>query len=127
MNRISRTESRRNFLKQAAIGALAFPFLINCSEDNALAQKAVTDELSLIKKNAITDIDINWCGAKDAPADVSRRTALSKKSDRDEPMIISGTVFQADGKRAAPNVLIYFYHTDNEGFYGRKGAGEHLH
>ena len=29
--------------------------------------------------------------------------------------------FQPDGKTPAPNVLIYFYHTDSDGFYGRRG------
>ena len=117
-------ENRRNFLKRASIAALAFPFLINCKSDT-LAQK-VGSELSLIKKNAITSPAENWCGALDAPDNVSWKTALSKKSDKDEPMIISGTVYEADGKTAAPNVLIYFYHTDSEGFYGR-GNGEIRH
>ena len=41
-------------------------------------------------------------------------------------MIILGTVFQPNGKTPAPNVLIYFYHTDSEGYYGR-GNGEIRH
>ena len=31
----------------------------------------------------------------------------------------------ADGKRGAPNVLIYLYHTDIEGYYGRNGEHKH--
>ena len=126
MNRIEELESRRRFLKRAALAAVAFPFLINCRDD-ALAQKADEGILNLIKKNANTSPAVNWCGAIDAPADVTWKTALSKKSDRDLPMIISGTVFQADGETPAPDVLIYFYHTDSEGYYGRRGGGEALH
>jgi len=77
-------------------------------------------ELSLIKKNAMPP-GTEGRGAIDAPSDVSWKTVLSRKSDKDEPMIISGTVFQADGKTLAPNILIYFYHTDSDGYYGRKG------
>ena len=118
------TENRRGFLKRASIAAIAFPVLISCKTDT-LAQKT-GNELSLIKKNANTSPEVNWCGAIDAPDDVSWKTALSKKSDKDEPMIISGMVFQTDGKTPAPNVLIYFYHTDSEGYYGR-GNGEIRH
>ncbi|HVE57463.1 MAG TPA: hypothetical protein VNB22_11590 [Pyrinomonadaceae bacterium] len=118
-------ENRREFLKRASLAAVAFPFLLNCQSDT-LAQKSDGDVLSLIKKNANTAPGVNWCGAVDAPADVSWRTALSKKSDKDETIIISGTVYQTDGKTPAPNVLIYFYHTDAEGFYGR-GNGEVRH
>ncbi|HEX8369362.1 MAG TPA: hypothetical protein VF604_12530 [Pyrinomonadaceae bacterium] len=126
MNRIKRTESRRGFLKQASLAALAFPLLINC-KGNALAQKSENELLSLIKKNA-APAGTEGMGAIGAPDNVSRKTALAKKSDRDEPMIISGTVYQSDGKTLAPNVLIYFYHTDSEGYYGRgKGEPKHGH
>ncbi len=118
------TENRRDFLKRASIAAIAFPLLINC-KTNTLAQKT-ENKLSLIKKNANTSPEVNWCGAIDAPDDVSWKTALPKKSDRDEAMIISGTIFQPDGKTPAPNALIYFYHTDSTGYYGR-GRGEVRH
>lgn len=118
------TENRRSFLKRASLAAVAFPLLINCKSDT-LAQKAVSD-LSLIKKNANISPAVNWCGAIDAPDGVSWKSVLSKKSEKDEPMIISGTIYQADGKTPAPNVLVYFYHTDAEGYYGR-GGGEARH
>ena len=118
------TENRRDFLKRASMAAIAFPFLINCKTDTP-AQKT-GNILSLIKKNANTSPEVNWCGAIDAPDDVSWKTGLSKKSDKDEAIIITGTVFQPDGKTPAPNVLIYFYHTDSTGYYGR-GNGEIRH
>lgn len=121
------TENRREFLRRAALAAAAFPFLLNCQSDTLAQKSAAADVLSLIKKNArLNEGAGEWNGAKDAPADVSWKSVLSKKSERDEPMIVSGTVFQADGKRRAPNVLVYFYHTDSEGFYGR-GAGQARH
>jgi|GEM_PF-955011 len=120
-------ENRREFLRRAALAAVAFPFLLNCKSDTLAQKSGAADVLSLIKKNANTSPSVNWCGAIDAPADVSWKSTLSKKSERDEPMIISGTVFEADGKTPAPNVLIYFYHTDSEGYYRRKGADGPLH
>jgi protocatechuate 3,4-dioxygenase, beta subunit len=64
-------------------------------------------------------------GAIDVPANVSWRTALATAADEGQPMVISGTIFQSDGKTPAPNVLIYLYHTDAHGIYGR--AGQHKH
>lgn len=117
-------ESRREFLKRATVAALAFPLLINCKSDT-LAQKSNGDFLDLIKKNA-KPIGAEGMGAIDAPANISWKTALSTNADKGEKMLISGTVFEADGKTPAPNVLIYLYHTDIEGFYERK-SGEHKH
>lgn len=116
-------ENRRDFLKRISAASIAFPFLINC-KNNTLAQKTDEDILSLLKKNAV-QTDGEWNGAKDAPEDVSWRAVLSKETDKGEKMLISGTVFESDGKTPAPNILIYLYHTDIEGFYGR--SGEHKH
>ena len=114
-------ETRRDFLKRAAISVAAFPLLINCKSD-ATAQKSSESTLDLIKKNALgLEGPGEWSGAKDAPANVSWKADMAKETDEGEPMIISGTVFEKDGKTVAPNVLIYLYHTDMYGIYGRKG------
>ncbi len=34
-----------------------------------------------------------------------------------QKLIVSGTVFQLDGKTPAPHVIVYYHHTDNEGYY----------
>ena len=115
-------ENRRDFLKRASIAAVAFPFLIGCKTDT-LAQKA-GNELSLIKKNALP-VGAEGMGAIDAPDNVSWKTALAKATDEGEPMIVSGTVFAADGKTPVPNVLIYLYHTDIYGIYGKRGEHKH--
>jgi protocatechuate 3,4-dioxygenase beta subunit len=114
-------ENRREFLQRAMLLTASIPFLTNC----ATAQTALS-ELDLIKKNALRNEGAGeWNGAKDAPANVSSKTILSKDSDTGDKMIISGTVFEPDGKTPAPNVLIYLYHTDIYGYYGRNG--EHRH
>ena len=112
------TENRRDFLHRASMAAIAVPFLIVCKFDSPA--QTTESELSLIKKNAMPP-GTEARGAIDVPDDVSWKTVLSKRSDKDERMIISGTVFQPDGKTPAPNILIYFYHTDSEGYYGRGG------
>ena len=106
------------FSKRVPRVAVVFSFLLAC-QPGLPAQETET-ALIQIKKNAMP-AGTEARGAIDVPDDVSWRTSVAKKSDKDEPMIISGTVFEADGETPAPNILIYFYHTDSEGYYGRRG------
>ena len=116
-------ENRREFLKRASLAAVAVPFLLNC-KSGTLAQRSDESILSLIKKNA-RPVGTEGMGAIDAPESVLWKTVLANEKSVGEPMQISGTVYQSDGKRAAPNILIYFYHTDAEGIYGRRGEHKH--
>ncbi len=118
-------ENRRQFLKQMSISAISLPLLLNC-RNTSLAQKKENNILEKIKKNAVISPDCNWCGANGAPENVPSKTNLADENDAGEKLIISGTVFQKDGITPAPNILIYAYHTNAKGFYGR-GGGEHPH
>lgn len=115
-------ENRRDFLKKAAIALSALPLLTSCSGET-VAQKFDTSLLDQLRGNGVSD---NWTGASDAPNDVSWNTVLSNETDKGEPIEIVGTVFFADGKTTAPNTLIYLYHTDFQGYYGRNGD-KHRH
>ncbi len=117
-----RSTSRRNFL--AAFGAAGtLAFFTGC-RDEIFAQNEATPLLEKLRANAIGDSGVSWCGARDVPADVSSHVKLAPeiKSERIE---INGTVFQADGTTPAENTLIYLYHTDAEGIYGREGQHHH--
>ncbi|MGB7069326.1 MAG: hypothetical protein WBD22_07510 [Pyrinomonadaceae bacterium] len=116
-------ENRREFLKQASIAA-AFPYLLGCSGDG-LAQRSDTSVLALIRRNAISAPDCEWCGARDVPNTVTSKTTIAGPTDPVEAIVIAGTVYRADGKTPASDTLIYFYHTDVDGIYGRRG--EHIH
>ncbi len=37
-------------------------------------------------------------------------------------LVVSGTIYQKDGKTPAPGVVMYFYHTDQSGVYPTKGG-----
>lgn len=37
--------------------------------------------------------------------------------EKGQKLIVKGTVFQLDGKTPAPNVIVYYHHTDSEGYY----------
>jgi protocatechuate 3,4-dioxygenase, beta subunit len=117
-------ENRREFIKRISLAAAALPFLSAC-QSGTLAQKSdKSDILSLLRKNADPGTQ-NWTGAIGVPDDVAWRTVLAPESDTGDRMIISGTVYEVDGKQAAPNTLIYLYHTDIYGHYGAKGEIRH--
>lgn len=103
---------------------MVLPVLFGCGGQTS-AQRGGNLKLTDIKKNAITAADCNWCGAKDVPDAVSWRTRLSSDKDQAERILVSGTVYKSDAKTPAPDTLIYLYHTDVRGIYGR--SGEHPH
>jgi protocatechuate 3,4-dioxygenase beta subunit len=117
------TIPRRDFLKHVSL-ALALPLAIGCKSDSS-AQVSDDRLLEKLKANTIADTrDEHW-GARNAPPDVSWRTALSSDADTGDRILINGTIYDPDGKTAAANTLIYLYHTDVYGIYGK--SGEHRH
>ncbi|NNF00724.1 MAG: hypothetical protein HKN25_17035 [Pyrinomonadaceae bacterium] len=113
-------ENRRDFLKAASAFAIAMPFLSNC----ALAGGNSNDDLELILKNADRS-GANWSGAKDAPRDLRAGMILADSAEKGERLSISGRVFENDGITPASSILLYAYHTDIKGIYGKNG--EHAH
>jgi len=49
---------------------------------------------------------------------------LSPAGEPGTPLIVSGRVWDADGKRGVPGVKLYAYHTDNTGVYNKQGTNE---
>lgn len=117
-------QNRREFLSTAAVGSVLLPLLHGCRIDTR-AEAESFSKLEALRRNAIQDPDCEWCGARDVPDDVRWKTRLHRDGDPGERMLIEGTVFQPDGKTPARDILIYFYHTDTEGLYGRKGEHKH--
>ncbi|MEO9482082.1 MAG: intradiol ring-cleavage dioxygenase [Ekhidna sp.] len=80
--------------------------LISCSS----AQEKLPDKLSC-----------EWCGANEAPKDITSNTTIAEISEKGQRIKISGTVYLADGETPAGNVILYLYHTNAEGVYPKKG------
>lgn len=100
------------------------PVIFGCKSAGS-AQRSNDKILDDLRANAIADTGDEWWGARNVPATVSSRTTLWADDDKGERISITGTVYNPDGKTAAAGALIYVYHTDIYGIYGR--AGEHRH
>lgn len=121
MDQIEKT--RRDFIRNALVTAAALPLLVNC-RSSTFAVEAKPDIVELIKKNA-RPAGTEGMGAIDAPQAVGSTITISNETDKGHRMEISGTVFLPDGKIPAPNTLIYLYHTDFQGYYGRGNEPKH--
>jgi protocatechuate 3,4-dioxygenase beta subunit len=44
---------------------------------------------------------------------------LVGKDEPGEPLVVSGTIYQPDGRTPAPGVGLFGYHTDADGYYSR--------
>lgn len=65
--------------------------------------------------------ECEWCGATEAPANISWQTTIPNKDESGQWIIIKGRVFHHDGKTSAQGVILYVYHTNAKGIYQKKG------
>ena len=42
--------------------------------------------------------------------------------EKGQKILLTGTVYKIDGKTPAPNVIIYYWQTDNDGYYSPKNG-----
>jgi len=65
------------------------------------------------------------------PSLLAWQTTMAAPAEPGEPLIISGTIFKADGRTPAENVVLYVYHTDHQGYYspapGQSNGKRHGH
>lgn len=59
------------------------------------------------------------------PADITPIDTSVGWREKGQKLIVSGRAYRHDGKTPAPNVIIYYWHTDNDGYYAPgKGMDE---
>lgn len=58
------------------------------------------------------------------PRTISNIDTLPEFLSQKEKIKVSGTIYQLDGKTPAANVIMYLYHTDENGLYDTRGTNE---
>ena len=73
--------------------------------------------------NAEPPPDCEYCGAPDAPpvSQLSSRAVIAPSDEPGERLVISGVVYEPDGRTPAPGVMMYVWQTDATGVYPRAG------
>lgn len=59
------------------------------------------------------------------PSPLSWETSIARNNEPGERLTIQGIIYKADAKTPAPNVVLYFYHTDNKGEYSQAAGQIH--
>jgi protocatechuate 3,4-dioxygenase beta subunit len=88
-------------------------FLAACGQRNAnesLSQSAYQDTCDN------PDANINCCFIN-TPANLKSVMTIAAPIESGERLIVSGTIFKADGRTPYPDVVLYAYHTDANGHY----------
>jgi protocatechuate 3,4-dioxygenase, beta subunit len=62
------------------------------------------------------------CSFINLPPSLSNTLNIAGKNEPGEQLVVSGTVFKADGKSPYPEIIMYAYHTDSKGYYSKKGT-----
>lgn len=65
------------------------------------------------------------CGSCDAPKELSWKTVIPPENEPGEPLVISGKLFQADGKTPAQGMVLWVYQTDRTGYYNETDDASH--
>ena len=55
------------------------------------------------------------------PETIESTMIIPTTGETAEELIISGTIFKADGKTPYPGIILYAYHTDSKGYYSKSG------
>jgi protocatechuate 3,4-dioxygenase beta subunit len=89
-------------MKLTVLGAF-LAVLIGCRQPSGdpVAQTAARDD-------ALPSCE--WCGATEAPKELSWHTRIAASKEAGEPLAISGTVYAPDGATPASDVVLYLYH-----------------
>ncbi|PKP39008.1 MAG: hypothetical protein CVT98_03755 [Bacteroidetes bacterium HGW-Bacteroidetes-15] len=66
------------------------------------------------------DANINCC-FMNMPQTLNNKMNIDIQKETADKLVISGTIFRADGKTPFPDIILYAYHTDSKGYYSKSG------
>lgn len=83
---------------------------------------ACTNGQQQVKPNWTNLYGCEGCeGVLEGPEKLTNQVEIPSADEPGEKMNLSGTVYLADGKTPATDVILYFYHTNTKGIYPTRG------
>lgn len=94
---------------------VAFNFLISCNQQTKSKTKNVVTNTERVGG----ECEAGYCDLMylSMPKEINAVDTSAGWFEKGQKLIVSGTAYQLDGKTPASNVIIYYHHTDNEGYY----------
>jgi protocatechuate 3,4-dioxygenase, beta subunit len=104
---------------KAGIVAIIFAFLLTISSGCNGQNTAPTTTTIKAKNNqqvggGCDGCDIMYIGM---PTSINTIDTSAGWNEAGQKLLVTGKVYQPDGQTPAPNIIIYYWHTDNNGYY----------
>jgi protocatechuate 3,4-dioxygenase beta subunit len=95
-------------------------FVTSCngqSKDNNRSASSSQSKKSIQVGGGCDGCEIMYVGM---PKNIASVDTSSGWTEKGQKMLVTGTVFKLDGKTPAPNTIIYYWQTDDKGYYAPK-------
>ena len=112
------TAANTTTMNSLIIGVV-FLTLLSCEQTASRPQVKLDDPQTVKDTCDNPDAPIN-CSFLNMPSSLTNTLTIA--GNEGEELVITGTVYHADGKTAYPGIIIYAYHTDSKGYYSKKGT-----
>lgn len=98
---------------------LLFTILVSScrSQPNVKSGEATTRDKNSVVGGPFENGEFMYIGMPDQINSVDTSEGWTQKGQK---LLITGTMYKLDGKTPAPNVILYYYHTDVNGLYAQK-------
>ena len=104
-------------LYQIGLFIILLNFLTSCngqSKSNQNQQTATSTDKKKLVGGGCEGCELMYVGM---PKEISNEHTSIGWTEGKQKLILTGNVFQLDGKTPAPNVIVYYWHTDDNGLY----------
>ena len=102
------------------VGLLALTFL-SCGQTTSQPQVNQSSNRSQADPCDNPDADIHCCFIN-MPSALTSTMTIAQRDEPGDKLVITGTIYKADGRTPYPHVILYAYHTDSKGYYSKKGT-----
>lgn len=110
---------------QLGVFVILLNLLNSCNgqiSNNKQAAQKINSQKSKIVGGGCDGCELMYIGM---PKSINAVDTCTDWSEQGQKLIITGTVYELDGKTPAPNVIVYYWQTDNNGYYSyKKGMNE---
>lgn len=104
---------RANFISLVIVTFL----LLSCDGQTISNAKNTTEEKTGIVGGPFENGEFMYIGM---PENIKSIDTSAGWTQNGQKLLITGTIYKSDGKTPAPNVILYYYHTDINGLYAGK-------